>query len=171
MRKLIVGLLISLAMIVATMPTVVLSDSATINALVSVEGKSCGIEVADTSTITFTKGGLSLAPGDTSDNTVERTVKNTGNSGYTYCKYEISGKDWTSTLYTMESEQTEYKCKEGTGIDCVTTGWTQLPNTAAGYYLALDAGVTAYTDFQVTIPPNANAGNYSQTITITLIDP
>jgi len=127
--------------------------------------KTCGIDV-DTSSITFTKSGGDLAPGDTSD-TVSRNVKNTGSSGQTECRYEISGTDWSGPD-TMQSEQTDYKCTDAAGIDCNADGFTDLTNSGVDF-LGLDAGKTASVDFQVAIPDNQLSGSYSQTITVTLV--
>jgi hypothetical protein len=131
--------------------------------------KDCGIDV-DTTPINFTKNNLPIPPGETSD-IVSRTITNNGNSGKEDCQYAISGTDWTSQVGTMDSEQTDYKCNSGTGIDCkFGTNFRDLPKIAENF-LGLDSGVIETVDFRVSIPINQPAGTYTQTITITLIDP
>jgi len=129
----------------------------------------CGISV-DMTPIEFG----SVDPGSTSID-VSRTITNTGTSGMTDCKYEISGTDWSSSPpgFTMDSEQTDYKCNEGSGIDClILTSFKDLPTTSGEgpeTYLALNSGVTETTDFHVSIPLNQPSSTYIQTITVTLV--
>jgi len=57
-------------------------------------------------------------------------------------------------------------------VNAGTTTTTQTTSTTTTTpYLGLNAGVTAGTDFHVIIPSMQHAGTYSQTITITLVDP
>jgi hypothetical protein len=158
-------LVISLAVALGALGSIVLSHD--INATVTITPGTCGISVDDTA-ITFLKNEASLVPGDTSD-TVSRDVTNTGTGSMIDCRYWISGTDWTgSPAGSMESEQTEYECTDGTGIDCDADNWTALLNSPGVDFLGLDATTTASVDFRVSVPINQPAGSYSQTITITL---
>lgn len=162
--------MVSLVTMLSSLPIGLPAD---ITAEVTVQ-KNCGIDV-DTTTITFTKDGSDLQPGDTSDPQA-RTITNTGTSGKEECTYEISGSDWIgSPAGSMDSEQTDYKCNSGPGIVClISTSFKDLPTTLGlgegpETFLGLDAGVTESIDFQVEIPKNQLAGSYSQIITITLL--
>jgi hypothetical protein len=164
-RKIIVSLMVALVVTLGSILPIVLTDDITASVTVN---KNCGILV-DTTAINFG----TIIPSSTSS-LVTRTIQNTGTSGMQDCQYEISGTDWSSTVpqgFSMGSEQTDYKCNTGSGIECELSpnSFRDLPNSAEEF-LELDSQVTESVDFQVSIPVNQAAGNYQQTITITLTD-
>jgi spore coat protein U-like protein len=162
-KKIIVSLMVALATLGSILP-IVLTDDITASVTVN---KNCGIYV-DTTAINFG----TIAPGSTSSS-VTRTIQNTGTSGMQDCQYEISGTDWSSTVpqgFSMGSEQTDYKCNTDSGIECkLSSNFRDLPNSAEDF-LGLDSQITANVNFQLSIPVNQAAGEYQQTITLTLTD-
>ncbi|MEM7825161.1 MAG: hypothetical protein QXO27_04280 [Candidatus Aenigmatarchaeota archaeon] len=159
MRGLIAALITVVIALASLVPTVI-APSSNITASVNVP-VSCGIKLTP-NTINFGD----VPTGSTSSiKTVD--IKNTGSGSMEYCKYEISGTDWTKTGDSFAVENTDYKCSNSTGVNCLVVSFADLTATTT-HFANIEHGKTVSVDFQMSVPEGQAAGAYQQTITITV---